>query len=176
MLLVHIAGTADLGVPLKKGNRKRAQEDIEGDLRFRLAELNSQRKPSGITSRLLELSFDHQIDIDTDEEDASTPPGSALKKEIRALSRLATKDVNQADILIIGAEGKSTPTDELARSLVHQLNEISDDISALAGMDDIHIESCILPNLTVNQASTELLEHTIGLHDGHSSAHWGWSK
>lgn len=80
MLLVHIAGTADLGVPLKKGNRNRAQEDIEDDLRFRLAELNSQRKPSDISSRLLELNFDHQIDIDTDEEDASTPPGSSLKK------------------------------------------------------------------------------------------------
>lgn len=167
MLLVHIAGTADLGIPLKKGNRKRTQEDIEHDLTSRLAELNSQRTPSDIASRLLELSFDHKIVIDADKEDTSTPPGSALKKEIRALSGLATKDVNHADILIIGAKGERTPTDELARSLAHQLSEIADDISTLAGVDDIHIESCILPDLTVNQASTELLEHTIGLHDGH---------
>ena len=167
MLLVHIAGTADLGIPLKKGNRKRTQEDIEHDLTSRLAELNSQRTPSDIASRILELSFDHKIVIDADKEDTSTPPGSALKKEIRALSRLATKDVNQADILIIGAEGERTPTDQLAHSLAHQLSEITDDISTLAGVDDIHIESCILPDLTVNQASTELLEQTIGLHDGH---------
>ena len=167
MLLVHIAGTADLGIPLKKGNRKRTQEDIEHDLTSRLAELNSQRTPSDIASRILELSFDHKIVIDADKEDTSTPPGSALKKEIRALSRLATKDVNQADILIIGAEGERTPTDQLAHSLAHQLSEITDDISTLAGADDIHIESCILPDLTVNQASTELLERRIGAHDGH---------
>ena len=167
MLLVHIAGTADLGIPLKKGHHKRTPEDIEHDLTSRLAELNSQRNSSDISSRLLELNFDHQIDIDTDEEDASTPPGSALKKEIRALSKLATKDVNQADILIIGAKGERTPTDQLAHSLAHQLSKIADDISTLAGVDDIHIESCILPDLTVNQASTELLEQAIGLHDGH---------
>ena len=167
MLLVHIAGTADLGAPLNDGNHERPKEDIEHDLASRLAELNSQRTPSDIASRILELSFDHKIDIDTDKEDTSTPPGSALKKEIRALSRLATKDVNHADILIIGAEGGCTPTDQLARSLTHQLSEISSDISTLAGLDNIHIESCILPDLTVNQKNIELLEQAIGLHDGH---------
>ncbi len=72
MLLVHM-GT-DLGIPLKKGNRKRTYEDIEHDLTTRLAELNSQK----FLRHLIPTSGTELqppgLDIDTDEEDASTPP------------------------------------------------------------------------------------------------------
>ena len=167
MLLVHIAGAADLGVPLKNGSNNRPSEDVEHDMTSRLTELDSCSNPADIASRLLELNFNHQTDVNTDEERISTHPGSALKKEIQALSRLSTKDVNHAEILIIGAEGKHTPTDQLARSLAHQLRKISADISNLVGLDDIHIEPCILRDLTVNQTNNEILEQAIGLHNGH---------
>ena len=149
MLLVHVAGAADLGIPLIVVGQRRSPEET-ADL-------------------LLGLHF-AQEDPGADDA-ARSAPGSALRKELGALARLAGEPGTSSediDILVVGVEGGSTPTDSIARALVGALRRASAQVRDLvAGRRARVLDACILPGLQVSRASIETLERAIGGHDGH---------
>lgn len=169
MLLVHVAGTADLGIPLIVGGRSRPRQETAELTARRAAELDAARTGGRAADLLLGLRFT-QKDLRAD--DAAGPaPGSALRKELGALARLAGEPGTSSediDILVVGVEGGSTPTDSIARALVGALRRASAQVRDLvAGRRARVLDACILPGLQVSRASIETLERAIGGHDGH---------
>ena len=169
MLLVHVAGTADLGIPLIVGGRSRPRQETAELTARRAAELDAARTGGRAADLLLGLRFTQK---DPRADDAAGPaPGSALRKELGALARLAGEPGTSSediDILIVGVEGGSTPTDSIARALVGALRCASAQVRDLvAGRRARVLDACILPGLQVSRASIETLERAIGGHDGH---------
>ncbi|WP_273116732.1 hypothetical protein [Actinomyces dentalis] len=190
MLLVHVAGTADLGIPLIVGGRSRPRQETAELTARRAAELDAARTGGRAADLLLGLRFTQK---DPRADDAAGPapgsappaaapapsggappaaaPGSALRKELGALARLAGEPGTSSediDILIVGVEGGSTPTDSIARALVGALRRASAQVRDLvAGRRARVLDACILPDLQVSRASIETLERAIGGHDGH---------
>ena len=190
MLLVHVAGTADLGIPLIVGERSRPRQETAELTVRRAAELDDARTGGRAADLLLGLRFTQK---DPRADDAAGPapgsappaaapapsggappaaaPGSALRKELGALARLAGEPGTSSediDILIVGVEGGSTPTDSIARALVGALRCASAQVRDLvAGRRARVLDACILPGLQVSRASIETLERAIGGHDGH---------
>lgn len=169
MLLVHVAGTADLGIPLIVGGRSRPRQETAELTARRAAELDDARTGGRAADLLLGLRFTQK---DPRADDAAGPaPGSALRKELGALARLAGEPGTSSediDILIVGVEGGSTPTDSIARALVGALRRASAQVRDLvAGRRARVLDACILPGLQVSRASIETLERAIGGHDGH---------
>lgn len=163
MLLVHIAGHADLGAPSPF-------EDPDNIVPLRVEELEKCTAPPDAAQRLFSLAFDQNPDRDDTSGEISFRPGSALQKELKAISQHASGKSGEetTEILIIGVEGGDTPTDGLARTLVHALRIASSEAADLAGTSEIIIrDACILPSLAVSRESIELLEQRIGAHDGH---------
>ena len=170
MLLVHVAGAADLGIPLiVVGQRRRRQETAELT-ESRLGELDACRTGEEAADLLLDLRF-RSADHRADGAEPGTSPGSALRKELGALARLAAEpgtSSHDVDILVVGVEGGRTPTDAIARTLVEALRRIPAEICDLvAGRGARVLDACILPGLQVSRASIETLERAIGGHDGH---------
>ena len=169
MLLVHVAGTADLGIPLIVGERSRPRQETAELTVRRAAELDDARTGGRAADLLLGLHF-AQEDPGADDA-ARSAPGSALRKELGALARLAGEPGTSSediDILIVGVEGGSTPTDSIARALVGALRCASAQVRDLvAGRRARVLDACILPGLQVSRASIETLERAIGGHDGH---------
>ena len=181
MLLVHVAGTADLGIPLIVGGRSRPRQETAELTARRAAELDAARTGGRAADLLFGLRFTQK---DPRADDAAGPaptpsggappaaaPGSALRKELGALARLAGEPGTSSeniDILVVGVEGGSTPTDSIARALVGVLRRASAQVRDLvAGRRARVLDACILPGLQVSQASIETLERAIGGHDGH---------
>ena len=186
MLLVHVAGTADLGIPLIVGGRSRPRQETAELTARRAAELDAARTGGRAADLLLGLRFTQK---DPRADDAAGPapgsappvpsggappaaaPGSALRKELGALARLAGEPGTSSediDILVVGVEGGSTPTDSIARALVGALRCASAQVRDLvAGRRARVLDACILPDLQVSRASIETLERAIGGHDGH---------
>ena len=178
MLLVHVAGTADLGIPLIVGGRSRPRQETAELTARRAAELDAARTGGRAADLLLGLRFTQK---DPRADDAAGPapgsappaaaPGSALRKELGALARLAGEPGTSSediDILAVGVEGGSTPTDSIARALVGALRRASAQVRDLvAGRRARVLDACILPGLQVSRASIETLERAIGGHDGH---------
>lgn len=165
MLLVHVAGTADLGIPLIVGGRSRPRQETAELTARRAAELDAARTGGRAADLLLGLRFTQK---DPRADDAA---GSALRKELGALARLAGEPGTSSediDILVVGVEGGSTPTDSIARALVGALRRASAQVRDLvAGRRARVLDACILPGLQVSRASIETLERAIGGHDGH---------
>ena len=163
MLLVHIAGHADLGAPSPRND-----PDNIGSLRAE--ELKKCTTPPEVTRRLFDVDFDQGSHRD---DTNSRPPlhsGSALQKELRAISLHASGKSREesTEVLIIGVEGGDTPTDGLARTLVDALRIASSEAADLAGTRKIIIHNvCILPSLAVSSESITRLERRIGAYDGH---------
>lgn len=187
MLLVHVAGFADLGIllteadprkPSKENGRRRDQSLINREYRDRLKELESCQTGDELASRLLDLNFIHAINM-ADGDVPQKKPGSALRKELTALSELRASLQNggndeSVEILVIGVEDnltppdRATPTDQLARCLVDALRKTSAKVTAIVKAEAVHIlDACILPSLKVCRESIEKLEHQIGSHTGH---------
>ena len=163
MLLVHIAGHADLGAPSPF-------EDPDKIGRSRVEELEKCTTPSEVTQRLFDFSFSQAPSRESADTAHSPHSGSALRKELKAVSRIsaATSTDKTTEVLIIGVKGGNTPTDGLARTLIHALRIASSEAADLAGTSEIIIhDACILPSLAVSRESIELLERRIGAHDGH---------
>ncbi|WP_279014605.1 hypothetical protein [Actinomyces oris] len=163
MLLVHIAGHADLGAPSPF-------EDPDEIGPLRAEELENCMTPHEAARHLFDLSFTRTPSHENTDAAHSPHSGSALRKELKAVSRIsaATSTDKTAEVLIIGVKGGNTPTDGLARTLVHALRIASSEAADLAGTSEIIIhDACILPSLAVNRESIELLERRIGAHDGH---------
>ena len=163
MLLVHIAGHADLGAPSPF-------EDPDNIVPLRVEELEKCTAPPDAAQRLFSLAFDQSPDRDDTSGEISFRPGSALQKELKAISQHASGKSGEetTEVLIIGVEDGDTPTDGLARTLVHALRIASSEAADLAGTSEIIIrDACILPSLAVSRESIELLEQRIGAHDGH---------
>ena len=169
MLLVHVAGAADLGIPLIVVGQRRSPEETAELTARRTAELDAARAGEETADLLLGLHF-AQEDPGADDA-ARSAPGSALRKELGALARLAAEpgtSSHDVDILVVGVEGGRTPTDAIARTLVEALRRIPAEICDLvAGRGVRVLDACILPGLQVSQASIETLERAIGGHDGH---------
>lgn len=174
MLLVHVAGTADLGIPLVP---RRGPEEIARLTARRAAELDAARTGGRAADLLFGLRFAQEgprADAAADPAPAAppgAPPGSALRKELGALARLAGEpgaSSEDIDILVVGVEGGRTPTDSIARALVGALRRAPAQVRDLmAGRGARVLDACILPGLQVSQASIETLERAIGGHDGH---------
>ena len=186
MLLVHVAGTADLGIPLIVGGPPPAGLAPASPPAPRAAALPPPPPGGGAADLLLGLRFTQK---DPRADDAAGPapdsappapsggeppaaaPGSALRKELGALARLAGEPGTSSediDILVVGVEGGSTPTDSIARALVGALRRASAQVRDLvAGRRARVLDACILPGLQVSRASIETLERAIGGHDGH---------
>lgn len=163
MLLVHIAGHADLGAPSPF-------EDPDKIGRSRVEELEKCTTPSEVTQRLFDFSFSQASSRESADTAHSPHSGSALRKELKAVSQIsaATSTDETTEVLIIGVKGGNTPTDGLARTLVRALRIASSEAADLAGTSEIIIhDACILPSLAVSRESIELLERRIGAHDGH---------
>lgn len=163
MLLVHIAGHADLGAPSPF-------EDPDEIGPLRAEELENCMTPHEAARRLFDLSFTRTPSHENTDAAHSPRSGSALRKELKAVSQLsaATGPDETTEVLVIGVEGGDTPTDGLARTLVHALRIASFDAADLAGTSEIIIhDACTLPSLAVSRESIELLERSIGAHDGH---------
>ena len=163
MLLVHIAGHADLGAPSPRND-----PDNIGPLRAE--ELKKCTTPPDTTRRLFDVDFDQGSHRDDTNSRAPLHSGSALQKELKAISRHASGKSGEesTEVLIIGVEDGDTPTDGLARTLVDALRIASPEAADLARTSEIIIhDACILPSLAVNRESIELLERRIGAHDGH---------
>ena len=163
MLLVHIAGHADLGAPSPF-------EDPDEIGPLRAEELENCMTPHEAARHLFDLSFTRTPSHENTDAAHSPHSGSALRKELKAVSRIsaATSTDKTTEVLIIGVKGGNTPTDGLARTLVHALRIASSEAADLAGTSEIIIhDACILPSLAVNRESIELLERRIGAHDGH---------
>ena len=163
MLLVHIAGHADLGTPSPF-------EDPDKIGRSRVEELEKCTTPSEVTQLLFDFSFSQAPSRESADTAHSPHSGSALRKELKAVSQIsaATSTDETTEVLIIGVKGRNTPTDGLARTLVHALRIASSEAADLAGTSEIIIhDACILPSLAVSRESIELLERSIGAHDGH---------
>ena len=163
MLLVHIAGHADLGAPSPRND-----PDNIGPLRAE--ELKKCTTPPEITRRLFDVDFDQGSHRDDTNSSPALHSGSALQKELRAISRHASGKSREesTEVLIIGVEGGDTPTDGLARTLVDALRIASSEAADLAGTRKIIIHNaCILPSLAVSSESITRLERRIGAHDGH---------
>ena len=169
MLLVHVAGAADLGIPLIVVGQRRSPEETAELTARRAAELDAARAGEETADLLLGLHF-AQEDPGADDA-ARSAPGSALRKELGALARLAAEpgtSSHDVDILVVGVEGGRTPTDAIARTLVEALRRIPAEICDLvAGRGARVLDACILPGLHVSQTSIETLEKAIGGHDGH---------
>ena len=169
MLLVHVAGAADLGIPLIVVGQRRSPEETAELTARRTAELDAARAGEETADLLLGLHF-AQEDPGADDA-ARSAPGSALRKELGALARLAAEpgtSSHDIDILVVGVEGGRTPTDAIARTLVEALRRIPAEICDLvAGRGARVLDACILPGLHVSQTSIETLEKAIGGHDGH---------
>ena len=170
MLLVHVAGTADLGIPLAIDGRSRPRQETAELTESRLGELDACWTGEEAAGLLLDLRF-RSADRRADGAEPGTSPGSALRKELGALARLAGEPGTSSediDILIVGVEGGSTPTDSIARALVGALRRASAQVRDLvAGRRARVLDACILPGLQVSRASIETLERAIGGHDGH---------
>ena len=170
MLLVHVAGTADLGIPLAIDGRSRPRQETAELTESRLGELDACWTGEEAAGLLLDLRF-RSADRRADGAEPGTSPGSALRKELGALARLAGEPGTSSediDILIVGVEGGSTPTDSIARALVGALRCASAQVRDLvAGRRARVLDACILPGLQVSRASIETLERAIGGHDGH---------
>ena len=169
MLLVHVAGAADLGIPLIVVGQRRSPEETAELTARRTAELDAARAGEETADLLLGLHFAQE---DPGADDAARgAPGSALRKELGALARLAAEpgtSSHDVDILVVGVEGGRTPTDAIARTLVEALRRIPAEICDLvAGRGARVLDACILPGLHVSQTSIETLEKAIGGHDGH---------
>ena len=163
MLLVHIAGHADLGAPSPF-------EDPDKIGPLRAEELKNCMTPHEATRCLFDLSFTQTPSHKYTDTAHSPHSGSALRKELTAVSQIsaATSTDETTEVLIIGVEGEDTPTDRLARALVDALRMASSEAADLAGTSEIIIrDACILPSLAVSRESIELLERRIGAHDGH---------
>lgn len=163
MLLVHIAGHADLGAPSPF-------EDPDEIGPLRAEELENCMTPHEAAQCLFGLSFTRTPSHENTDAAHSPRPGSALRKELKAVSQLsaATGTDETTEVLVIGVEDGDTPTDGLARTLVHALRIASFDAAGLAGTSEIIIhDACTLPSLAVSRESIELLERSIGAHDGH---------
>ena len=163
MLLVHIAGHADLGAPSPF-------EDPDKIGPLRAEELINCMTPHEATRCLFDLSFTQTPSHKYTDTAHSPHSGSALRKELTAVSQIsaATSTDETTEVLIIGVEGEDTPTDRLARALVDALRMASSEAADLAGTSEIIIrDACILPSLAVSRESIELLERRIGAHDGH---------
>lgn len=163
MLLVHIAGHADLGAPSPF-------EDPDEIGPLRAEELENCMTPHEAARHLFDLSFTRTPSHENTDAAHSPHSGSALRKELKAVSRIsaATSTDKTTEVLVIGVEGGDTPTDGLARTLVHALRIASFDAADLAGTSEIIIhDACTLPSLAVSRESIELLEQSIGAHDGH---------
>lgn len=169
MLLVHVAGAADLGIPLIVVGQRRSPEETAELTARRTAELDAARAGEETADLLLGLHFAQE---DPGADDAARgAPGSALRKELGALARLAAEpgtSSHDVDILVVGVAGGRTPTDAIARALVEALRRIPAEICDLvAGRGVRVLDACILPGLHVSQTSIETLEKAIGGHDGH---------
>jgi len=169
VLLVHVAGAADLGIPLIVVGQRRSPEETAELTARRAAELDAARAGEETADLLLGLHFAQE---DPGADDAARgAPGSALRKELGALARLAAEpgtSSHDVDILVVGVEGGRTPTDAIARTLVEALRRIPAEICDLvAGRGARVLDACILPGLHVSQTSIETLEKAIGGHDGH---------
>lgn len=163
MLLVHIAGHADLGAPSPRN-------DPDNIGLLRAEELKKCTTPPEVTRRLFDVDFDQGSHRDDTNSRAPLHSGSALQKELKAISRHASGKSGEesTEVLIIGVEDGDTPTDGLARTLVDALRIASPEAADLARTSEIIIhDACILPSLAVNRESIELLERRIGAHDGH---------
>jgi len=163
MLLVHIAGHADLGAPSPF-------EDPDKIGPLRAEELQNCMTPHEAARRLFDLSFTRTPSHENTDAAHSPYSGSALRKEFTALSQLsaATGTDETTEVLVIGVEGGDTPTDGLARTLVDALRIASSEAADLAGTRKIIIHNvCILPSLAVSSESITRLERRIGAYDGH---------
>lgn len=161
MLLVHIAGWADIGL-------KSPHDNTSNDVQLRIDELGECKTASSAARRLFKLKFETNPLSDTTNNVAHTR--SPLYKELEASSKLATDKENKEllEVLIVGVESGKTPTAELARSLVTALNVASPNAPTMAGTDRILIrEACILPSLKHSPEGTDKLKREIGSHNGH---------
>ena len=203
MLLVHVAGTADLGIPLAIDGRSRPRQETAEFTESRLGELDACRTGEEAADLLLDLRF-RSADRRADGAEPGTSPGSALRKELRAVARLAgergaspasggpaessgssrslefaeppgsaelaepSESSESIEVLVVGVEGGSTPTDLIARALVRALGQASAEASRLLDGRELGVlDACILPGLAVGRDSIETLESAIGGHDGH---------
>ena len=200
MLLVHVAGTADLGIPLAIDGRSRPRQETAEFTESRLGELDACRTGEEAADLLLDLRF-RSADRRADGAEPGTSPGSALRKELRAVARLAgergaspasggplesfglsgssepaepsgssepSESSESIEVLVVGVEGGSTPTDSIARALVRALGRASAEASRLLDGRELGVlDACILPGLAVGRDSIETLESAIGGHDGH---------
>ena len=194
MLLVHVAGTADLGIPLAIDGRSRPRQETAELTESRLGELDACRTGEEAADLLLDLRF-RSADHRADGAEPGTSPGSALRKELRAVARLAgergaspasgglsessgssepaeppgsAESAESIEVLVVGVEGGSTPTDSIARALVRALGRASAEASRLLDGRELRVlDACILPGLAVGRDSIETLESAIGGHDGH---------
>ena len=200
MLLVHVAGTADLGIPLAIDGRSRPRQETAELTESRLGELDACRTGEEAADLLLDLRF-RSADHRADGAEPGTSPGSALRKELRAVARLAgergaspasgglsesfglsgssepaepsgssepSESSESIEVLVVGVEGGSTPTDSIARALVRALGRASAEASRLLDGRELRVlDACILPGLAVGRDSIETLESAIGGHDGH---------
>ena len=197
MLLVHVAGTADLGIPLAIDGRSRPRQETAELTESRLGELDACRTGEEAADLLLDLRF-RSADHRADGAEPGTSPGSALRKELRAVARLAgergaspasggpaessgpsrssepaeppgsAEPSESSEVLVVGVEGGSTPTDSIARALVRALGRASAEASRLLDGRELRVlDACILPGLAVGRDSIETLESAIGGHDGH---------
>ena len=194
MLLVHVAGTADLGIPLAIDGRSRPRQETAELTESRLGELDACRTGEEAADLLLDLRF-RSADHRADGAEPGTSPGSALRKELRAVARLAgergaspasgglsessgssepaeppgsAESAESIEVLVVGVEGGSTPTDSIARALVRALGRALAEASRLLDGRELRVlDACILPGLAVGRDSIETLESAIGGHDGH---------
>ena len=194
MLLVHVAGTADLGIPLAIDGRSRPRQETAELTESRLGELDACRTGEEAADLLLDLRF-RSADHRADGAEPGTSPGSALRKELRAVARLAgergaspasgglsessgssepaeppgsAESAESIEVLVVGVEGGSTPTDSIARALVRALGRALAEASRLLDGRELRVlDACILPGLAVGRDSIETLESAIGGRDGH---------
>ncbi|CAM2962828.1 hypothetical protein ACSL103130_08675 [Actinomyces slackii] len=165
MLLVHIAGLADLGIPGRQEGAERAS--IE-----RCRELADCQEPNEARRRI--------IDLDYDAPAPGEPSGgmrSPLDQEIAALvnrgaqaqaahTGAATAPAEPLEIIIVGVKGDRTPTEQLAQALTTALRIAVKDGGLLAGRPVRIHDACLLPGLE-EASSLEELESVVGSHHGH---------
>lgn len=172
MLLVHVAGNADLGVPLARGGVRRSAQDLDSDAGRRLAELESCGTGAEAGALLFDLAFAHAVGEDEEDDRHSDPtPGSALRKELHALFELGERVGgidDSTEILVIGVEGERTPTARLSRALVRALRLAASEGSHFPGLADVRVlDPVLLMGLGITDKNMERLEDVIGGHDGH---------
>ena len=169
MLLVHVAGMADLGISLARDGRQRDRGEVGEEAGRRLAQLRECASDDVLADLLFDLRF---TPAGTEVGGSGLPHAvSPLRKELRAVAHhepAEGDDDGRVEVLIIGVKGGRTPTADLATVLAAALERVSTAAGRLAGGAEVAVlRPCVLNGLDVSPSQVTELDERIGAHAGH---------